>query len=66
MLKLSHQSLNLFQFTLPRGERPSTPSALYSVSGFNSRSREGSDGDLHGLDARPSGFNSRSREGSDL
>ncbi len=34
---------NLFQSTLPRGERPVSPSTQYAVGNFNPRSREGSD-----------------------
>ena len=40
-----HLALSLFQFTLPRGERPLSCSPwASSFSSFNSRSREGSDG----------------------
>ena len=57
---------DMFQFTLPRGERHLRKIYVYAdQSGFNSRSREGSDRivwtSLHTRDC----FNSRSREGSD-
>ena len=56
-----------FQFTLPRGERPTADAPDdHCPSGFNSRSREGSDLGLLSFISSTSCFNSRSREGSDL
>ena len=54
-----------FQFTLPRGERQGGVLGVVAVSGFNSRSRGGSDGGSGGRRTRGGSFNSRSRGGSD-
>ena len=60
-----HFPAKLFQFALPRGERLQSWWCALSRRSFNSRSREGSDGQSpHPRRGRPR-FNSRSREGSD-
>ena len=56
---------SLFQFTLPRGERPYQSYSYIERGRFNSRSREGSDLAMFLLPAIDICFNSRSREGSD-
>ena len=59
--------LTEFQFTLPRGERRAVKHNSYSVfTGFNSRSREGSDCPRTRNFYTTCRFNSRSREGSDI
>ena len=55
----------LFQFALPRGERRSASSCASRATGFNSRSREGSDPNCPACRRAATRFNSRSREGSD-
>ena len=58
--------VSVFQFTLPRGERPSSIGATFLISlSFNSRSREGSDTRRYLRCSQMASFNSRSREGSD-
>ena len=56
----------LFQFALPRGERRSASSCASRATGFNSRSREGSDPNCPACRRAATRFNSRSREGSDV
>ena len=57
--------LEVFQSTLPRGERPPARYSQAKYTRFNPRSRVGSDGlDLVGLVGH-TGFNPRSRVGSD-
>ena len=55
----------MFQFTLPRGERPEKGSIARPHGGFNSRSRGGSDWIVSEVRAVQACFNSRSRGGSD-
>ena len=55
-----------FQFALPRGERRRSHKPPDLLGGFNSRSREGSDGVMTLRVPSLMGFNSRSREGSDI
>ena len=56
----------MFQFTLPRGERRGgLGGGIRLVSGFNSRSRGGSDQGGREWPASRACFNSRSRGGSD-
>ena len=55
-----------FQFTLPRGERRPEADDGAGVSGFNSRSRVGSDEQAVLNKEIYARFNSRSRVGSDL
>ncbi len=54
-----------FQFTLPHGERRPLPACRRGRTGFNSRSRMGSDRATRRGPAWGAGFNSRSRMGSD-
>ena len=56
----------LFQFALPRGERPASACSSAPPAGFNSRSRVGSDPVMPHLPCLCKCFNSRSRVGSDL
>ena len=56
----------MFQLALPRRERPIGNKVFAHFLVFNSRSREGSDGNLNALSQSLfMSFNSRSREGSD-
>ena len=54
-----------FQLALPRRERPDRNTEQFGITGFNSRSREGSDLCSCSHCRCFSCFNSRSREGSD-
>src|SRR5690606_27679939 len=56
---------DLFQPTLPRGERPRSSAGSPSSRGFNPRSHAGSDAALGGALARARSFNPRSHAGSD-
>ena len=57
----------VFQSTLPRGERRSSPLYFCNLfSNFNPRSREGSDSVLRPRSGKSDYFNPRSREGSDV
>ena len=60
------RSCKPFQFTLPRGERlQPTDDDVRAFSGFNSRSRGGSDQEEASKSTPAARFNSRSRGGSD-
>ena len=65
MVFLRYRGLRLFQFALPRGERPTDSMPSSPSWGFNSRSREGSDCSSVAVASLRRRFNSRSREGSD-
>ena len=56
----------IFQSTLPRGERRSQLIGFMISKYFNPRSREGSDGRDHRKSGQHKHFNPRSREGSDF
>ena len=56
---------NIFQSTLPRGERRVFDGSNLYVVNFNPRSREGSDGKKFISGKYQKNFNPRSREGSD-
>src|SRR5699024_5511020 len=65
ILLFSKQNSDLFQSTLPRGERLAGRKLVEYLQDFNPRSREGSDIMEH-LQIHPvADFNPRSREGSD-
>ena len=57
--------VRMFQFTLPRGERPGMDRGNDFGRSFNSRSRVGSDVASVPERGKMKGFNSRSRVGSD-
>ena len=57
--------MGLFQFTLPRGERPVDSTFFWYDESFNSRSRGGSDASAGKMPPDKRSFNSRSRGGSD-
>ena len=58
-------SMQIFQSTLPRGERPSAERLGGVLWDFNPRSHEGSDGSSLSLTCSTANFNPRSHEGSD-
>ena len=64
LLLVQHQ--NIFQSTLPRGERLKYACCCTSLlKNFNPRSHEGSDRDTYWVTVATANFNPRSHEGSD-
>ena len=59
-------TLQLFQSTLPRGERLETPNTSHTSKNFNPRSHEGSDPVRLVQPQQKRHFNPRSHEGSDV
>ena len=59
------ETLARFQSTLPRGERPRGQTKCARPTGFNPRSRAGSDGCVSAIFVENASFNPRSRAGSD-
>ena len=57
---------NIFQSTLPRGERRNNAGGIRAFKDFNPRSREGSDFQAARAGPDRQNFNPRSREGSDF
>ena len=64
-LEAVRMKTEIFQSTLPRGERPYTGGYGGSVTDFNPRSHEGSDSLIHTVLRSWKHFNPRSHEGSD-
>ena len=64
--KGSYRTGKAFQSTLPRGERPPNGGLIFDESGFNPRSRVGSDAPAAARPRRRPRFNPRSRVGSDI